>query len=113
MKLRNIAVGVTVAIASLGAFAQAASAPQTPGVDKREVRQDARIQQGVASGELTAKETYRIEKGQAAINKVEAKAKSDGQVTRAERRRLHKMQDHASRDIHRQKHDRQDASPKP
>ena len=113
MNFRIIATGLTVAIASLGAFAQDASVPQTPGVDKREVRQDARIQQGVASGRLTAKETYRLEKEQAAINKAEDKAKADGQVTRAERRRLHKMQDHASRDIHRQKHDRQGAASSP
>jgi len=110
LHLKSLALGATLAIASLGAFAQAASAPVTPRVDKREVNQDKRIQQGVGSGQLTAKETYRLEKEQAAINKVEAKAKSDGTVTPKERRRLHKMQDQASKDIYQQKHDAQTAT---
>ncbi|MBT9527665.1 MAG: hypothetical protein IV105_20610 [Rhizobacter sp.] len=96
-------------IASLGAFAQAASAPQTPRVDQREVNQDKRIQNGVASGQLNAKETYRLEKEQAVINKAEANAKADGKVTKQERRKLHHMQNRASKDIHAQKHDAQTA----
>jgi hypothetical protein len=98
----------TLALATFGAFAQA-SAPATPRVDQREVNQQQRITQGVASGELNKKETYRLEKEQAAIQKTEAKAKADGKVTHAERKRLHKMQDAASRDIHAQKHDAQTA----
>jgi len=109
-KFKSLAVGTTIAIACLGAFAQAASAPQTPRVDKREARQDTRIQNGVASGQLNAKETYRLEKEQAAVNKAEDKAKADGKVTAKERRHLDRMQDRASRDIHRQKHDRQTAA---
>jgi hypothetical protein len=105
-----LAVGATFAVASLGAFAQAASAPHTPRVDAREVRQEARIEKGVASGQLTARETARLEKEQAVIGKAEARAKADGTVTKSERRRLHKMQDHASRDIHHQKHDKQTAA---
>ena len=109
LNLKTLAVGATIAIASIGAFAQAASAPQTPRVDKREARQDTRIQNGVASGQLTPKETYRLEKEQAAINKAETKAKADGKVTKHERRRLAKMQNKASKDIHDQKHDAQTA----
>ena len=107
--LKTLAVGATLAVACIGAFAQAASAPSTPRVDKREVQQEKRIQQGVGSGQLTAKETYRLEKEQAAIGKAETKAKSDGTVTAQERKRLHRMQDRASRDIHHQKHDAQTA----
>ena len=44
------------------------------------------------------------------MNKAEDKAKADGTVTKAERRRLHKMQNHASHDIRHQKHDRQHAA---
>lgn len=43
------------------------------------------------------------------IDKAEDKAKADGEVTAAERKRLHKMQNRASRDIRRQKHDGQKA----
>ena len=110
LNLKRLAIGATMTLACIGAFAQAASAPATPRVDKREVNQDKRIQQGVGSGQLTAKETYRLEKEQAAINKAGAKSKSDGTVTKQERRRLHKMQDQASKDIYKQKHDAQTAT---
>jgi len=53
--------------------------------------------------------TSRLEKEQAHINKAEDKAKADGSVTAQERERLTKMQKHASRDIYRQKHDKQTA----
>lgn len=111
IKLKTLAASATLTLASIGAFAQAASAPATPGVDQREAKQDARIQQGVASGELNAKETYRLEKEQAVINKAEAKAKADGKVTKQERRKLHHMQNRASKDIHAQKHDAQTTKP--
>ena len=51
LSLRTLTVTTTLALASLGAFAQAAAAPATPRVDQREVNQDKRIQQGVASGQ--------------------------------------------------------------
>lgn len=110
-KLSTLAVGVTLAVASIGAFAQAASGA-TPRVDQRQANQEQRIDKGIASGELTARETKRLDKEQNVIDKAENKAKSDGTVTKAERRRLHKMQKHASRGIHRQKHDAQ-VAPKP
>ncbi len=109
LNLKTLAVGATIAIASIGAFAQAASAPQMPRVEKREAKQDTRIQNGVASGQLTPKETYRLEKEQAAINKAETKAEADGKVTKHERKRLAKMQNKASKDIYKQKHDAQTA----
>jgi hypothetical protein len=109
LKLKTLAIATTLTIASLGAFAQATATPATPRVDQREANQDKRIQQGVASGQLNAKETYRLEKEQAAINKAETNAKADGKVTKHERRKLHKMQNAASNDIHAQKHDAQTA----
>lgn len=113
--LKTMLTASTFAIASLGLYAQTASAqtaaPVTPHVDQREANQQQRITQGVGSGELTQKEAYKLEKEQAAIDKTEARAKADGKVTRAERKRLHRMQDAASRDIHKQKHDAQTAKP--
>jgi hypothetical protein len=110
MNFKLIAVGTTMAIACAGAFAQAASAPQTPRIDKREARQEKRIEQGEASGQLTKRETKRLDKEQAAIGKAEDKAKADGTVTPQERKHLTHMQNRASRDIHRQKHDAQTAA---
>ena len=110
-KLTTLATGVTLAIASIGAFAQAA-APVTPRVDQREANQQARIQQGVASGLLTPRETAKLEKQQRHIARAEAHAKADGVVTPAERRHIRRMQDRASKNIYAQKHDAQ-VAPKP
>lgn len=94
---------------SAAALAQAADTPTpaTPRVDARQAAQDQRIDQGQASGELTRRETRRLEAEQKGINKVEAAAKADGTVTAQERARLHRLQGKASRDIRRQKHDAQ------
>ena len=110
-KFTTAVTGITLAIASIGAFAQAA-APTTPRVDQRQANQQARIDAGVASGQLTARETHRLDKQQARIAAVEAKDKADGTVTKGERRQLHRMQNRASKNIYAQKHDAQ-VAPKP
>ncbi|MFT3663888.1 hypothetical protein [Piscinibacter sp.] len=106
LKLRTLAAAA-LALAAAGAFAAA----DTPGVDQRQANQEKRIDQGIASGQLNKRETHRLEREQHVVDHAENKAKADGTVTRAERRRLHKMQNHASRDIRRQKHDAQTAKP--
>ena len=77
-------------------------------VDRREQAQRARIRQGVRTGELTRNETRRLAKEEARIRVVERKAKSDGEITKKEARKLDRVLDKASRNIHRQKNDRQD-----
>jgi uncharacterized membrane protein YebE (DUF533 family) len=98
----NILVAVLAAVATLPAFAQS-----TPRVDQRQINQEARIQQGVASGELTGREAARLEKGQERIERMETAAKADGVVTKKERAELQHAQNVQSRHIARQKHDRQ------
>lgn len=104
----------TLTLAGASAFAQAPAAPApgtaTPRIDQREANQQARIAQGAANGSLTARETQRLEQEQAHINNAEARAKADGTVTAKERRRLTALQDGASRDIHRKKHNARAAS---
>jgi len=78
-----------------------------PGVDKRQALQQQRIDQGVKSGGLTAKEAARMERDQQRIQKMEDKAKADGKVTPKERARLEKAQNVESKKIAREKHDRQ------
>jgi hypothetical protein len=107
--LKTLAVGATLAIASIGAFAQAA-APATPRVDAREAKQQNRIDAGVATGQLSARETNRLDKQQARVAGAEANAKADGTVTPAERRALKRKQDRASANIAKQKHDAQTAA---
>jgi hypothetical protein len=98
---------------SLGgvAFAQTPVAVKdplaTPKLDRREANQEKRIDQGVASGQLTQREERRLEARETHLNNVEAKAKADGVVTGKERKHLHVMANSDSKGIHRQTHDRQ------
>ena len=110
LNLKTALIGATLTVAAIGAFAQAASAPATPRVDRREANQEKRINKGVASGQLTAKETHRLDKQQARIEVAQANAKADGKVTKGERKHLAKMQNRASKNIHDQKHDAQTAT---
>lgn len=100
---RNILVATVLAACAGAAFAQA----NTPGVDRREANQQARIAQGINSGQLTPRETIRLERGQAHVQNMEARAKADGVVTPAERARLQQAENVQSRRIYRQKHDAQ------
>ncbi|MEN3330936.1 MAG: hypothetical protein V7641_301 [Blastocatellia bacterium] len=83
----------------------------TPYIDRREHREQQRIRQGMRSGELTRREARRLEAEQGRIRGYEWYAKSDGHVSRAERRHLDRMLDRSSRDIYHQKHDGQDRLP--
>ena len=77
---------------------------KTPRVTHRQINQQARIKQGVKSGELTKGETRRLEREQAKIQYDKKEAKSDGKVTPQERKHLQREQNKASRDIYRLKH---------
>ena len=94
---------VVAAIAALTAVtAQAQSL--TPRVDRRELRQHARIQQGVRSGELTRGEASRLRAGQRHVGRLERRAAFDGVVTPRERFRMDRAQDRQGRRIARLKH---------
>ena len=115
MKIQTLIAAVAITLGG-SAFAQApAATPKdplaTPRIDQRQVNQQKRIDQGVASGQLTAKETNQLDKREAKIAADEAKAKSDGKVTKAERRHLRREENRASKAIYKQKHDRQTALP--
>lgn len=102
MKIQTLLLSVLVA-ASGAAFAQTA----TPRIDQRQANQEKRIEQGVASGQLTPRETARLEKGEQRIENAEDRAKADGEVTQKERTHLKHMENKESRAIYNQKHDRQ------
>ena len=74
--------------------------------DRRQVHQTNRIHQGKKNGELTKKETARLAAGQAKVQRQKKRARSDGYVTRNERRRIERTQDRQSRRIFRSKHNR-------
>ncbi len=113
MSLTRTATALVLALSSWAALAQPpapaapASAATTPRIDQRQANQERRIDQGVASGQLTHREAHRLERQQGAVDRAENRAKADGKVTAQERQRLTHMQDHSSASIARQKHDAQ------
>ena len=90
-----------------GSASIVAAQTSTPGIDARQATQEQRIQQGVGSGQLTPRETYKLEQGQARVQNLENKAKADGVVTNAGRAKIQGAQDVQSRRIYNQKHDAQ------
>jgi hypothetical protein len=76
-------------------------------VDRRQVYQQKRIAQGVASGALTPAETARLETKEAKLQneKHDMRADNRGTLTPKEKVRLNNQQNRLSRAIYRQKHD--------
>lgn len=77
---------------------------ETPRVDRRQARQEQRIDQGIAAGSLSASEAARLERQQQRVDGMENRAEADGKLTRGERAKLEAAQDHSSRTIARKKH---------
>jgi len=108
MKLQHAFAPLVLALATIGASAQTPANPAAaPRIDQRQANQDKRIDQGVASGQLTSPETRKLDREQTAINRTEDRAKADGVVTAKERKHLTRMQHRASKDIAQQKRDAQ------
>ena len=75
---------------------------------ERQKNQQQRIKQGVRSGELTSKETVKLEKKEAGLHREIRKDRLDGGgLTPKERAKIEKKQDKLSREIAREKHDNQ------
>jgi hypothetical protein len=106
MFTRAFLIGLIATAAAVPVYAQTA----TPGVDARQERQQQRIDQGIASGELNKREAGRLEREQGRIEADKEAAKADGVVTKQERAKLNREQNRASRHIAREKHDRQKAN---
>ena len=94
-----------IAAVSTFVFSIAHADTRDPGVNKRQHRQHARIADGVQSGELTRSEAKALRTEQRAIRAEEREFKSDGVLTKGERRELHRDLNESSRDIYREKHD--------
>lgn len=101
MKITKVLLTAALATLIVPAFAQNTA---TPKVDARQERQEMRIENGVNSGQLTAKETLNLEKREAKIEADKEQAKADGKVTPKERAHLNKELDHSSNKIYRKKH---------
>ena len=71
---------------------------------QRNINQQDRIKQGVQSGALTNKEASNLERGQARIDRKEARAGADGHVGAREQARIQKAENKQSNKIYREKH---------
>ena len=65
-----------------------------------------RIVEGVCCGDLTRREYRYLENEQRWIQRFRRHSLADGWLSRGERRRLHRLQDRASGDIYRARHNR-------
>ena len=101
MRMMSVLAAVVVTVLLAGS---ALAQTHTPVVTKRQHHQQARIRQGVKSGELTRGETRRLERGEAKIQRDKMKAKADGTVTPAEKAKLNREENRESRRIYRAKH---------
>jgi hypothetical protein len=82
-----------------------------PRVDARQENQQNRIQEGVASGQLTAPETRRLERQQRRITRAERRREADGTLSARDKAALERKQDRASRHINRTKHNTRTSAP--
>lgn len=106
MKIQTLVAALALTIGA-SAFAQAPVTPAplaTPKIDQRQVNQEKRIDKGIASGALSSGNAARLDKRDTKIASDKAAAKVDGKVTGAERRKLTREQQHASRAIKHAKH---------
>lgn len=75
---------------------------------QRNINEQSRIEQGVQSGQLTNKEVSKLERGQARVNRTEARAGADGHVGAREQNRIQQREEGQSKRIYNKKHnDRQ------
>ena len=105
MKLVRV---ISIAVLGLSlASAPALAGPRRHNINKRETRQQHRIAQGIRDGSLTPKETAQLERQEARINALEAKARKSDGLSPAERTELNRLLNLESHRIYVQKHDGQ------
>jgi hypothetical protein len=104
-----IAAVMITGILSMTGLAQGNRYRRYDNVNRREYSQRNRIREGIRSGELTRGEANRLINQQRRIETYERRSRlDDGRLDWRERQRLDRMLDRSSRDIYRQKNDRQD-----
>jgi hypothetical protein len=109
-----VSAAMAVGLMAFASEAQAATQQRRCGnnrpraVGQRQHNQQQRIGRGVRSGELTGRETLRLAREQYQIQQEKREYRSDGEVTRAERRELQQELNQASRHIYRAKHNGRD-----
>ncbi len=98
--------GSATAQAQAGAGVVDPGHPRVNQVNRRQTRQQKRIAQGVRKGSLSPKETARLERREAGVQRQERRdmAKHNGHLTKVEQRQLNRRENRISRGIYRDKH---------
>jgi len=105
MKRTFLVLAITISFSST-AFAQTATSET-----QRDVDQQQRIEQGLQSGQLSTKEAGQLERKEQQIDRSEAHAMQDGTLSPAEKTRIQREQNQASRQIYRDKHNAAHGNP--
>jgi len=93
-------------LASLALTQSTSAGTNSEKIDKIQSDQKSRIIQGFNSGQLTAKEAWRLGKQQGRTYRKEHRFKADGSFTRRERSIIRRDLNKSSRRIYKQKHNR-------
>lgn len=101
--IKRVVTGLLAGLVILGSL-PALAGPYDSNINRRESDQERLIHQGARSGKLTPGEFRRLENEQARIRATEAQMRADGRLTRGEKAYLARMQDQASQNIYRYKH---------
>ncbi|MCP3103018.1 hypothetical protein LZ198_29475 [Myxococcus sp. K15C18031901] len=97
-----------LAVAMMGFGLMTAMPASAAEADRRQVSQQARIVDGVKSGELTGREALRLERKHREIQRdIRQARRDDGHLDAQERAQINREQNQLSRRIARQKHDGQ------
>lgn len=103
--MKRIVTFLLAALFVLGVSALSMAGPRGE-INRREYREQKRINRGIRSGELTRREADRLEEGLAKVKTDERFARMDGELSYRERVRLNRELNHESREIYRYKHNR-------
>jgi hypothetical protein len=107
MKLTPFLTACAVtALVATPAFGQS-----TASETQRDINQQQRVEQGLKSGALSTREAARLEGEEARVEKMQANALKDGNLTPQEKARIGQAQNKVSQDIYREKHDAQQGDP--
>ena len=96
-----VVIAGMLAVFSGNVFAGSVNAP---GIRERIEEQQRRIDDGIASGELTRAEAARVQLKLDKIKARESRLSADGKLTPRERKRLHRMLDANNKKIFHKKH---------
>ena len=106
---KTAAAALIIAAFPFAAFAQHSTADTAARLDQRDAVLQQRIDAGIRDGSLTRREAAGLQKNQARIDRMEARAAADGHISRAERARIVQMQNRQSAAIERERNDNQRA----